>query len=381
MSNRPILTKKGVVETKPAQAAPEGNDVSRGEHTAPTPELNPRNIAMAEIAARYEEKVKAEAAETIVDSIDDDGNYIEGKAQKPDEQIPASTQDDKTDPEQDKEPEQEEVTAEAEEDQQEQEQETADKNDAFDPDGDYEITVDGVKVKVKGAQILAAGVANLQKNSAADMRLEAATRMLQEASEKLKSVQPSPKKDVEKETSGDSQPSDEDVALARAIQFGSEEDAVKAIAKLRTTGRGQSPEEVVGFVTGKIGPMVSDHLAYTKARDFVVSEYPEVFGNPMLKNLFINEEARMRDVEKDARPYHELYPAIAEGIIKALNIPRQKKTDNSVATPTSTDRVIRKAKAASAVVSGSGGIAPKPEITKPMTTKEYVEQQRRARGM
>ena len=97
------------------------------------------------------------------------------------------------------------------------------------------IKVDGQEKEVPVTEIMEAGTRTLQKESAADKRLEEATRMLKQAEERFNSLA---SKDPEKPDLSKA----DDLELARSIQMGTEDEASAAIKVLRDR-ENVSPEE------------------------------------------------------------------------------------------------------------------------------------------
>lgn len=98
-------------------------------------------------------------------------------------------------------------------------------------------------------------------------------------------------------------PSEEDLALAQALQVGSTEEAAAAIHALR--GRSPSPDV--------ISSQVEDRIAYKQARDWVQETYSDVFDDPITARLFIAVDQDLL-ATGDRRPYRDRYKAIGEHI-------------------------------------------------------------------
>jgi len=111
------------------------------------------------------------------------------------------------------------------------------------PDLTEQIIVDGQKMEVPVSEIIDAGKRTLQKESAADKRLEEATRLLREAQEKT--PLPEEKKDEEKSSVEDAKP-EKIKELTEAIQYGDEEEAAAAIEEILQIAQSQaiSPEAI-----------------------------------------------------------------------------------------------------------------------------------------
>lgn len=112
----------------------------------------------------------------------------------------------------------------------------------------------------------------VSKSEAAEQKFQEAARLRKEAEEMAAraSVKPAPESNVE----------EDDVALARAIQMGSEEEAVKAIKRLRTPS--VKPDEIVRLVDSK--------LAFQDAKRQFLDEYKEEMADPVLQQIILDRE-------------------------------------------------------------------------------------------
>jgi hypothetical protein len=172
------------------------------------------------------------------------------------------------------------------------------------------LKVDGQEVEVPVDKVLEAGRRALQKESAADKRLEEASRLFREAQDMIKNAaagggaaatttSASPSKDG-------SPIADEALAkLAKTLQYGSEAEAASALKEViqAAEARGQTLTQ----------NDVIELLDYRDARQWAEGEYKEILGDPKLRTLFVAEEKRMR-AAGDGRPYREVYEEIGNGL-------------------------------------------------------------------
>lgn len=311
------------------------------EAPKPTPELNPRNRAEQEIAAAAAARRAAEAAERIE-------GMEPAPAQEPAEE-PAP-----------------EVEAEAApaETPSEEPAPAAD-------DPEIELIVDGKTVKVKTSQVIEEGRKTLQKQTAADQRLQMASQILEEAKRRAQGA-PSTQ-DAQPQAPVASKEELTEEQLAELIQYGSKEDAARAIRTLRARS---GPEDLEQTLARVLPQAVSSHLAFHSAVTEAQREYSDVFANPDLATLFHVEEHRAR-ANGDARPHAELYKAIGDGIRTRFGLKKplpagaqtieQKKEAKASMAPTP--------KLATARIQEKGE-------TKPLTREEIIaaEQARRGQG-
>jgi hypothetical protein len=162
------------------------------------------------------------------------------------------------------------------------------------------LIVDGKEVTRPLSEVLDAGKRYLQKDMTADERLVEATRILKEANEKFGKPQPA-------ERPSEALPvEDDDAALARAIQLGSDEEARAAIAKLRKSGRTDDTS---------ITSMIDARIEFREAAAWVNTEYKDLLTDPLLGGVFMQKETEARKAG-DKRPYRDLYKEIGDGLRK-----------------------------------------------------------------
>lgn len=305
------------------------------EYRKPNPQDNPRNITLGEIAKTVAQKHVVDAAETV-DSINDEGEITAAPpAAKPPPETPAAEQSAPEAPIEaapSSEPAPSELAPAA--------------PDAIDPSKEYEVTVDGQKMKVPGKAIIDAGYRTFQKETAADFRLKMASELLKEAEGKVRAATPQGAAPESKPTEPQTKT---DAELANALQFGTPEQAAEAMALLR--GRGAvSPEEIQKFASQQARLAAQDEVQFQDAMKFVQDEYKDLLSNDYLKRLFFVEENRRRASkdrggEGDRRPYRDLYKSIGDDLRKAFNLTKAAPVGQPTPPGTAAARQARKAEA------------------------------------
>jgi hypothetical protein len=328
-------TQQAAVQEK-APEAPERNEDAI--QPAPTPELNPRNRAAAEIAARSNADRDAEAKETIPPG-EEDAARLASEEQEPlpgeepaPEPAPVAAAPE-TSPEAPKTP------------------------TGFDTEAEYEILVEGRPTKVRGSQILERGRMAIQKETAADYKLELASRLLREAEAKVPKEPQVPEKSY--------------LDAAQAIQFGTTEQAAEVLKGFVSKAVSEAMQGATKVVPG----MTQDQVQFQKAVDFVQSEYKDLMEDPYLKPVFFAEEQKRRTAG-DTRSYTDLYKSIGEDLRKHFNRPKAV----SAPAPTLTQRKEAKEQAPQAPKLASvrltGG-----EAKKAPSREEIISGMRESRGM
>lgn len=293
------------------------------EYVKPNPQDNPRNIALGEIAKTVAAKHVVDAAETAP-TINEEGVVTPPPDTPPEETPP------------------DEAAAAAPAGEQEGAESVAPAAapaapQAVDPEKEYEVVVDGQRMKVKGKAIIDAGYRTFQKETAADFRLQMASELLKEAEAKARATPsgtPAAKPDAPTAKS--------DAELANALQFGTPEQAAEAMTVLRGKGA-VTPEQVQQFASQQARIAAKDELLFQDALKFVESEYKDLLSNEHLKRLFFVEENRRRAPkerggEGDTRPYKDLYKAIGEDLRSSFKMTKPA-AGASAGSPTPTGTV------------------------------------------
>lgn len=236
------------------------------------------------------------------------------------------------------------------------------------------IKVDGQEMEVDDDKIREAGIKALQKESAADKRLEEAARLkgeaeaavlaARQAAAQLNKEQPSPPAGgatvVEKLTD------DHFIQAVKTLQYGNEADAVAALKTIvaSAVNSGQ-PESLTVAQTNEL-------LDFRDATKWAHDEYKDILGDPKLKSLFVSEEKRLR-AAGDMRPYREIYTDIGNGL-------REWKTGLSPATTAPAPALTRQDRKATVVtIPSAAARQPAPQTPKEPTPSEVVDSMRKAR--
>lgn len=155
------------------------------------------------------------------------------------------------------------------------------------------------KVKVNGRELMLTQeelIARAQKVEAADQYLAEAARI---RNEHINKTRPPVQDGVLEPTV------DDDLAIVRAIQMGTEEEAVKALAKLRQSQKSLSPDD--------ISRTIDERLTFNEAINKFRTEYNDITSDPYLNKLALDTDAQLL-ANGDRRPYYERYAEIGENL-------------------------------------------------------------------
>ena len=307
--------------------------------------VSDRAIALREIAKRRNTQVAAEGAEPMPPGEDEDlkePSLEEGAAQA--EQLADQ---------EDGEPEKQ---AEPEKPVEQEEMET--------------IIVEGKTMQVPKSKIFEQGIRALQKETAADYKLQQASALLEEA---RRSAEAPKKQEQEVSVLDDMTPEQ----LAERVQYGTKEQATEVFDYLLKKTQPKQQE------VPDIASMVKMQLEFQEGQKYLRREYGDIMDDPYLQPVFVHAETRLRQAG-DRRSYEDLYKAIGDDIRKHFNRPKPSAEVNTEPAAPTKERTMaqrREDKAKSPAVPNlatmriEGG-----DMPKQLTSKEIIERARLARG-
>lgn len=292
---------------------------------------NPRDAAMEQIAGNVEEQKKEEFAELVPEGEEPEK---EAEPEKEPEQAkePEADAEKKAEPEKEPEPEERLIT----------------------------LKVDGKEIQVPESKIYEAGRRTLQKEVAADKRLEEATRLLREAEARTK--QPSTT-DVAQQQQYDA------ATLAQALSSGDPQLAALAVEELMKGGRQAiQPADIFNYVQ----QFTAQEIEARTAQEKFVTDYADIVQDPFLLQLAVNLEdqrlARVAAGVEPVIPLGEAFKTHGETI---------RKWKGTQAPNTLADKQERKATVQT--LPSAKAKAPAPETTKPESVADIINDMRKAR--
>lgn len=160
----------------------------------------------------------------------------------------------------------------------------------------YRIKVNGKEVELTEAELIARA-----------SKIEAADDYLRRAAEANRRVQPQVAPAVDPNVL-QRQRDDEDIALVRAIQVGTEQEALAALRKLREQA-GARPS----LSRDDVSRTIDERLAFNTAIDRFSTEYSDIWTDPVLKKIAFDKDAQLLQ-QGDVRPYWERYQEIGNEV-------------------------------------------------------------------
>lgn len=238
------------------------------------------------------------------------------------------------------------------------------------PPQKVKIKVDGKEMEVDLQAVIDAGTKALQKESAADRRLEEAARVRQEADAILQSARTAAQnQDAQTAPPAGGPPvierltDDGFISAAKAIQYGTEQEAVAALKTLVSQAASSGQDDSL------TREQVAEFLDFREATKWANDEFKDILGDPKLKSLFVQEEKRLR-AAGDTRPYREIYTEIGNGM-------REWKSGLNPKPAAPADRQQRKASVVT--IQSASGRVPAPAQPKEPSTSDVIAQMRAAR--
>lgn len=160
-------------------------------------------------------------------------------------------------------------------------------------------------------------------------KVEAADEYLAYAKRQSEEVR-QPSQDVAQESY-----EDDDLALARALQMGSEEEAANVIRKIRSSSPSVSTDDIAAKAV--------DRIRFETDAKWFQEEYKDIFEDPFMKKLAIDADAEQ--VSKgDTRPYRERFASIGDelrtwrGTTPSFNQKQERKSATITNIPTASAR-------------------------------------------
>lgn len=212
-----------------------------------------------------------------------------------------------------------------------------------------------MKLKVNGQELELTEdevIERAQKVEAAEQRFQEAARLRKEA-EELRQQQAQPK--LEAVPTVD----DDDRALARALQMGSEEEAASVIKRLRNSQSGIQPGQIAGVVE-----MVAAGNQFRR-------DYPEIFSDPDMTKIALDKDEQLVK-SGDRRSYSERYKAIGDELLKKYKLRAESAVTQDKQERKANLQVVPKANVKSAPAGQEDDEGPDNEA--------YIRQMAKARG-
>jgi len=168
------------------------------------------------------------------------------------------------------------------------------------PAGEKDPSPTTVKLKVNGEEL----ELSLEEVIARAQKVESADRYLAEAASKLREAEQPPQR--QEQVVEDPKPEEIDYgALARALQIGSEEEAVAALKRLHKPERPSRQDDV--------SRVIDERLMFRDAYGAFRKEFEDVVSDPKLNAMALQMDQE-QIAKGDTRPYAERYTEIGNEI-------------------------------------------------------------------
>lgn len=262
------------------QGVEEDNDKKTVEPTIDTSSLD----YMEQIADQNYEKDRKAEIEAAKEEGREPSSWATEKLE--DEEEGTASDENKDEESEETDEESEETTSEDEEEEEDDstdENQSDDTNDSTSNDTEIEIVVDGKKQKVPMSKIIDAGTRTLQKETAADKRLEEATKLLKDAKSTTS----------RKEGTTESKTTDEDIKQLRLdyikkVQYSDAEEAAEALEKWESAVLSKTSTASKATETTEDASDLRSEIKKINLEDRIFASpleggYKDLFDSPILK--------------------------------------------------------------------------------------------------
>ena len=157
----------------------------------------------------------------------------------------------------------------------------------------FKIKVNGKELELTQEEL----IERAQKVEAADTYLAEAARLRKQA------LNPEPKQPSKEDAAAADM--EERRALARAIQMGTEEEAIEAIAKLQSRGPSVTADDMARTV--------DERLNFKEAASKFESEFHDIMGDPVLRKMVLDKDLAALNAG-DKRDYYTRYADIGNEV-------------------------------------------------------------------
>jgi len=228
--------------------------------------------------------------------------------------------------------------------------------------GKHKIKINGIEQELPLEEI----IARAQKVTSADQYLAEAAKIRNE----LEARKLPDKTDADLQTQSD----EEALALARAIQMGSEEEAVAAIRKITSLANVQK-----GPSNDDLARTIDERLTFNEALSKFNNEYSDLVSDKFLHKMVLDRDSELI-AQGDRRSYYERYKEIGDEVRGWVKQFKPAETTKQETDKTQVDKVARKADAPTVPNAAGGKTVNSTEEEKEETASEVIAGIAAARG-
>jgi hypothetical protein len=235
------------------------------------------------------------------------------------------------------------------------------------------LKIDGEEREVEVEKIMDAGRRAMQKELAADKRLEEATRVKEEAERLRKEAEAALSSGTQ---ARQSKPAAEAVAIVEKLkpvvhkmQYGTADEAAAALAEIIESTKSE------GLSDQQITLLVNQELSLRESRAFVKANYPEVLADERLKKIFV-DDVNGRIAAGDTRPYQEICKDVGDELRAWKGAPASKEATPPAKPQGASRAAVHERKTTIVQVPSAAARQPAPTQQAAPSASDIVAQQR-----
>jgi hypothetical protein len=237
------------------------------------------------------------------------------------------------------------------------------------------LVIDGEEREVPLSEVVDAGKRTLQKQEAADKRLEEATKLLREAKEVRETPPAKPDASKDSAPKPDAEKAAKVAKLTQAIRYGADDEAANAALELLELGATKGPnlDDAMSAMEARLDAKQTSQKIFDQFK----TDFPQITGNQRLLNFagqIVDEKVQAKG---GTYTDYSTYQAAAKEVMDLFGVkPEEKKPVADLS-----EKEAKKKEASSSGVKPAQGRSPAGEVAEPdKSASDIVMDMKRRRG-